>query len=75
MENSGQKYISWLGRGFYFVFNYSYVLAGLQMKLHLLLPSLLPSRQCTPGVCSVGSGAGSALAAVLCWDALGQTGC
>lgn len=25
VENGGQKYISWLGRGFYFVFNYSYV--------------------------------------------------
>lgn len=42
------------------------MLAGLQMKLHLLLPSC----QCTPGVCSVRSAAGSALPAVLCWDAL-----
>lgn len=67
VENGGQKYISWLGRGFYFVFNYSYVLAGLQMKLHLLLPSLPPfllpvhtrSLQCglgsweCPGCCSM----------------------
>lgn len=63
MENGGQKYISWLGRSFYFVFNYSYVLAGLQMKLHLLPPSLLPvhtrSLQCgvgsweCPGCCSM----------------------
>lgn len=46
MENGGQKCISWLGRGFYFVFNYSYV-SWFADEAASPPSLLLPSCQCT----------------------------
>lgn len=73
-KSSGQKYISWPGRVFFnLVFNYLYVLAGLQMKLQLLPPSL-PPPSAHQDRATWGWGARSTPAGTPCWDALGHPG-